>query len=138
MIVPHPFDIVAILLGIFLALRKSELRAEDPARHPHVALTDFEAWRSRALFAYSIGTRTCFIRVLIDFGFLAILQRYPLELVWSRTIGASIDVITVIALVCCWIFARRARRLADSLGIDLAASSVQQDKAAAQDARDSA
>lgn len=127
MLVPHPFDIVVILLGIYLALRKSEVRSEDPARHPRVARADFDHWRSRALSAYSIGTFTCFVRVLVDFGFSAFLQRHPLELTWSRAIGFSIEIVTIVALVSCGIAARRARRLADSLGIDLSANAARVD-----------
>lgn len=141
MLVPHPFDIVVILLGIFLALRKSEVRSEDPARHPRVALADFDDWRRRALAAYSIGTFTCFLRVLVDFAFAAFLQRHPLELIWSRTIGFSIEIVTVVALVTCAVFARRARRLADRLGIDLSAGTARVDalpKKPASDVRDGA
>jgi len=119
-VLPHPLDIVAILLGIFLLLRKSEVRAEDPALHPRVAPADFEGWRKRALAAYSWGTRACFAKVLLDFLFLAYLRRAPLELRLQQTIGISLDVLWIAALVTCWIQARRARRFADQVGIQLA------------------
>lgn len=117
--VPHPFDIVAILLGIFLALRKSDIRAEDNARHPRVALADFDRWRERALRAYSIGTRACFAKVLVDFAFLAVLQHYAMDLALQRGIGMSLDVLWIGALVVCWVGSRRARRLAEEVGINL-------------------
>ncbi|MFO7178235.1 MAG: hypothetical protein DIU78_005990 [Pseudomonadota bacterium] len=120
MVLPHPLDIVAILLGIFLLLRKSEVRAEDPALHPGVSSADFDTWRRRALSAYSWGTRACFVKVLFDFAFLAYLRRVALELWLARTIGITADVLWIAALVTCWVQAHRARRFADRVGIQLA------------------
>lgn len=117
--VPHPFDIVAILLGIFLALRKSDLRAEDPARHPRVPIGEFDRWRDRSLRAYAIGTRACFAKVVADFVFLAILQRYPLDLTASRVIGVSLDLAWIAALIFCWVMIRKSRRFAARVGIYL-------------------
>jgi hypothetical protein len=119
MAVPDPFDIIAILLGIFLALRKSDVRSEDPARHPQVSLADFDRWRMRALSAYSLGIRACFAKVMADYAFLAYLQRYAVELYWARVIGVSITLGWLVLLIACWVRARRARRLADELHIDL-------------------
>jgi hypothetical protein len=120
--VPHPFDIIAILLGIFLALRKSDVRAEDSGRHGRVAIADFDRWRNEAMRAYSIGIRACFAKVLADFSFLAFLQHYPMDLTLQRSIGVGLDVLWVAALIACWVSARRARRLAEQLGIDLGGS----------------
>ncbi|MGC4092407.1 MAG: hypothetical protein QM756_31930 [Polyangiaceae bacterium] len=119
MAVPDPFDIIAILLGIFLALRKSDVRAEDPARHPQVAVPDFDRWRMRATSAYSLGIRACFAKVMLDYLFLAYLQRNPLDLTLQRALGVSITVGWLLLLIACWVGARRARRLADELHINL-------------------
>jgi len=119
MIVPHPFDIVAILLGIFLALRRTDIRAEDPQRHPRVSLQDFERWRREMLAAYSIGTRACFAKVLVDFAFMAYLQRNSLDLALTRGIGVSLDAAWILALGWCFVARRRARRYGDSIGIQL-------------------
>ena len=117
--VPHPFDIVAILVGIFLALRKSDVRAEDSARHPRVALVDFDRWREHALRAYTIGIRACFLKVLADFAFLAVLQHYPFDLSLQRSIGFGLDLLWLGALGVYWIDSRRAKRQAEQMGIDL-------------------
>jgi hypothetical protein len=119
MFVPHPLDIVAILLGIFLALRKSDVRAEDPARHPGVSLANFDSWRKNTLAAYSLGTRACFAKVLADFAFLAILQRTSMGLGVQRAIGVTLDLAWVIALIACWIATRRAKKQAIAAGINL-------------------
>ena len=134
--VPHPFDIVAILLGIFLALRKSDVRAEDHERHPRVALADFDRWRDAAIRAYTIGIRVCFAKVLIDFGFLALLQRFAMDLGLQRGIGVSLDLLWLGGLAACWVATRRARRLAEQYGIDLARNPAH-DREPAQDASES-
>lgn len=118
LLVPDPFDIIAILLGIFLALRKSDVRAEDPTRYPQVAIADFDRWRARAIGAYSLGIRACFTKVLADYLFLFALQRYSMVLWLQRTIGVSITLIWVALLIASWVGARRARRLAGELRIE--------------------
>jgi hypothetical protein len=118
MAVPDPFDIIAILLGIFLALRKSDVRSEDPSRHPQVAIADFDRWRMRAISAYSLGIRACFAKVMGDYAFLWYLQRNGMNLSLQRAIGISITVVWFGLLVACWVASRRARRLAGELRID--------------------
>ena len=136
--VPHPFDIVAILLGIFLALRKSDVRVEDHERHPRVALADFDRWRDGRIgwTATPIGIRVCFAKVLIDFGFLALLQHFAMDLGLQRGIGASLDLLWIGGLAACWVATRRARRLAEQYGIDLARNPAQ-DREPAQDPSES-
>lgn len=119
MLLPHPLDIVAILLGVFLLIRKSEIKADDASLHEGVSPADFEEWRRRALAAYTVGTRACFGKVFLDFVLLAFMRRVPLEQ-WVRTsIGVSLDVAWVVLLVACWVLSRRAHRLKDKLGIGL-------------------
>ena len=120
MLLPHPLDIVALLLGVFLLMRKSEVRAEEAANYPESVRADFETWRERALAAYTIGTRACFGRVFIDFAFLALLRRVtvPETLRWG--VGIAIDVAWVAALVLCWMRARRAHKLKANLGTPIA------------------
>jgi hypothetical protein len=126
MIVPHPFDIIAILLGIFLALRRSDVRAYEASRYPRVATADFVRWQDRASAAYALGTRACFAKVIADFAYLAFLQHTaPMPLPLQRGIGVSLDLAWVGLLLVCWVRARRARRFAEQLGIPLHAPSAQ-------------
>jgi len=120
--VPHPLDLIAILLGIFLALRGSDIRAEDPALHPGVSPLDFQRWKERALFAYRLGARACFAKVVIDFGFVALLRRVTLDLTLQRTLGVALDLAWVVAMLACWVLARRARKLGEGLGIRIGAA----------------
>ena len=117
MLLPHPVDLIAILLGIFLAMRKTEVRAEEAARYPQVPVEDFERWRALALRAYTIGTVACFAKVILDFACAAIIQRWSLPVWLVRTVGVSLDVGWVVALVVCWLRSRAARKLGEQMGL---------------------
>lgn len=117
MLIPHPLDLPAILLGIFLLFRRSDVRGEDPSAYPRVLGADFERWRKAMLTAYSLGARACFGRVFLDFALVALLRRFPLELSLQRTVGLSIDIGWVALLITCWVLVRRARKLGERLGI---------------------
>jgi len=119
MLVPHPFDIIAILLGIFLALRKSDVRSDDASRYPTLTRVDFDRWQQLALGAYTLGTRVCFFRVLADFAFLAYLQRSSMDLTLQRVLGVSLDLVWVALLGLVWVRSRRARHFMEELGVDL-------------------
>jgi hypothetical protein len=108
---PHPLDIVALLLGVFLLMRKSEVRAEDPANYAESARAEFDTWRASALAAYTIGTRACFGRVFADFFFLALLRRVEVPEVLRWGVGLAIDLGWVALLVLCWSRARAAHKL---------------------------
>ncbi len=135
MLVPHPFDIIAILLGLFLALRKSDVRSDDHSRYPSLSLADFDAWQQQALSAYTLGTRACFAKVLLDFGYLALLQRTSFDLTLQRIFGASLDVLWIAALIVVWVRARRARRFIEARGVNLGYD-ASTDRDASADARD--
>jgi hypothetical protein len=116
LLLPHPLDIVALLLGVFLLMRKSEVRVEEAANYPESVRADFETWRARAFAAYTIGTRACFGRVFVDFLFMALLHRVtvPDALRWG--VGVAIDVGWIALLVLCWVRARSAQKLKLGLG----------------------
>lgn len=117
MLIPHPLDLPAILLGIFLLLRRSEVRGEELGAYPGVLAQDFDRWRRALLSAYTLGARTCFGRVFLDFALVAILRRFPLELSVQQVLGISIDVAWVALLIVCWIRVRQARRAGERVGI---------------------
>jgi len=119
MLVPHPFDIIAILLGIFLALRKSDVRSDDVSRYPGLSHADFDKWREMALSAYTLGARTCFLRVMFDFAFLAYLQRTTMNLAVQRGVGVAIDVIWIAVLISVYVRSRRARQFLVERGMFL-------------------
>ncbi|HET9959599.1 MAG TPA: hypothetical protein VFQ61_34140 [Polyangiaceae bacterium] len=125
MIVPHPFDIIAILLGLFFALRKSDVRTEELSRHPRANAADFERWQALAFSAYTFGARICFAKVMADVVFLTILRQVTPPLNVQRTIGVSMDLAWMAAVAFTFIRARRARRFAEQHGIDLRRSQRQ-------------
>jgi hypothetical protein len=116
-LLPHPFDLVAILIGIFLALRRSELAGEEGPADEGRRLA-FELFRAHATAAYTLGIRVCFFKVVADFSFSAYLHRYQTSLWLARTLGISLDLLWVLALVVCWIRTRRAARERQSLSLD--------------------
>ena len=118
-IVPHPLDIIAVLLGIFLAIRKSDVRGEELARHPGVRPEDFALWQSRMTSAYTIGIRACFVKVIADFAYLAVLRRVALDIFVQRAVGVTLDLAWLVAMIACWVLVRRARQFAKSARIDL-------------------
>lgn len=115
MLLPHPLDIVALLLGVFLLMRKSDVRAEDAANYPESLRAELESWRARALAAYTIGTRACFGRVFADFIFMALLRRVAVPDFLRWGVGIAIDVGWVALLVLCWLRARSAHKLKASI-----------------------
>lgn len=119
MFVPHPLDLIAILLGIFLAIRKGDTRAEDASRHPHVAIEVFRAWQAQAIAAYTLGIRACFLRVVLDFGLVALFRRVSVGGNVQFWLGFSVDLAWAAAMLGCWLMLRRAKRAALDARIDL-------------------
>lgn len=100
-------------------MRKTDVRAEELSSQPRVTAEVFERWRAKALFAYSLGVRACFAKVLVDFAFVAVLRRVSFELWIQRALGFSLDLAWIAAMVACWVLTRRARAYARGVGIDL-------------------
>ena len=74
---------------------------------------------SRPLLLLTKGEPSGEAKVLVDFAFLFVLKRVAFELWVQRAIGISLDVAWIAAMVTCWVLARRARRYARTVGIDL-------------------
>jgi hypothetical protein len=106
---------VAILLAIFLALRKNETRADDGSAWQGVGAQDFEQWRARALAAYTLGIRACFAKVLVDFALAALFERFGAAAWLRMALGVSLDVAWVAVMLVVWVRAHRAQKLGDGL-----------------------
>lgn len=115
-------DILALVLGILLTIRKLDIKKREHADHPNVDRDAFERWKRTEHSAYSLGSFACFLKILVDFGFrfLATKTELPWDLV--RVVGASIFFAWVVALIVAAVRAGSGRRLREELGIDLRAA----------------
>lgn len=102
MFLPHPLDIPAVLLGIFLLMRKSEVRAAECIDAS--AQSAFDNWREQALALYTFGSRVCFGKVFIDLLLSVIVHRVALPVPLIKTVGIAIDLGWVGLLI--WFFIR--------------------------------
>ncbi|HMJ11844.1 MAG TPA: hypothetical protein VK524_10550 [Polyangiaceae bacterium] len=113
-------DIIAVIIGVLYTVRKLDVRKREPEQFPHVPAAEFERWRSRETGAYSLMSTACFLKVFVDYAFLYLARRSALEPSSIRIIGASIFVAWLAALVYGSVRASQARKLRESLNINLA------------------
>ncbi len=116
--VPDLFDILAVIFGILLTVRKLDVSKREASEFPAVEAARFDAWRARTVSTYAWGSRACFLKVVLDFGFTMLVATHlPATLV--RVIAATIDLSWVAMMIVTWIRARRANAEQKSLGLDL-------------------
>ena len=115
----RPDIIIPLILGVLYTVRKLEIRRRQPEQFPHVSRADFERWRDAETSAYSLISVACFAKVLLDYAFMYLAQRMQLEPQWIRIIGGSIFAGWVIGVVVGMVRGSRARKLRESLQIDL-------------------
>ncbi len=112
------FDILTLVLGIFLTIRKLEVRRHEAASFPEVDGAAFELWKSTALRAYNLGAIGCFAKLVLDYA-----VRYGLSRVapWKavQVTGFLLFVAWIGVLIGTLVFARRARMLQQKAGIRL-------------------
>ena len=115
---PHPLDLIALILGILFVLRQMDVGQRSADLFPEVPAADFESWKQRAGRAYRLGSSVCFGKVLLDI----VLSRVYLSLqppAWIRLpAGIALDVAWAALVIAAWIASRRARALARELGIE--------------------
>jgi hypothetical protein len=115
----RPDIIIPLILGVLYTVRKLDVRKRVPEDFPHVARADFERWRDAEASAYSLVSVASFAKVLLDYAFMYLAQRTQLEPQWIRIIGGSIFAGWIIGVVVGMVRGSRARKLRDSLRIDL-------------------
>jgi hypothetical protein len=115
----RPDIIIPLILGVLYTVRKLEIRKREPEQFPSVSRADFERWRAQEAGAFSLISVACFAKVLCDYAFMYIAQRAQLEPSFIRIIGGSIFAAWVIGVVLGMVRGSRARKLRESLGIDL-------------------
>ena len=120
---PHPLDLIALVLGILFSLRQMDTAQREHERFPHVAAADFDAWKRSALNAYRLGASACFGKVLLDIAFKYLMIHYAMSSPWRWGLGLSSDIGWVVLVVLAWWRIRAAHTRARELGIEVRAGS---------------
>ncbi len=120
-------DIVAIILGIFLSVRRMDVRKRQAEQFPAVAAERFETWKAQASAAYQLGAVSCFAKIFVDLGFRGLAARFELAWSWVQLGGALIFFSWLGLLLWSWLKSRAAQRLAQELGLDLTTPASQPD-----------
>jgi hypothetical protein len=115
---PHPLDLIALVLGVLFALRQMDVTQRQAAQFPHVPPADFARWWQKARGAYRLGSSVCFGKVLLDVVVARAMGAWPLPNAARWAIGLSLDAIwAALVLLAVW-RSSRAHRLARELGIE--------------------
>jgi hypothetical protein len=115
---PHPLDLIALVLGVLFALRQMDVAQRQAASFPHVPPADFARWWQKARGAYRLGTSACFGKILLDIVVAYGMARLPLPRAAQWGIGLSLDFAWVVLVVLAVWRSSRAHRLARELGIE--------------------
>ncbi|MBI3202532.1 MAG: hypothetical protein HYZ29_13405 [Myxococcales bacterium] len=112
-------DVLALVFGIWLTIRKLDVRRREASDHPDVPSAEFERWKAMALGAYNLGSLGCFAKLGIDY--LLQLGGPRVGVPWAviRVGGAGLFVAWVVLLVAVWVQAHRAKKLQEKLGLQL-------------------
>ena len=114
------FYVIAVLIGVWQTLRKLDVRQREPEQFPNVDRAAFEAWKSRLLFAYNLGSFACFFYIPLDLALPRVAGNLGASGDLIRVLGFSLFVAWISAMVASSVVSSRARRLQQKLGIVLA------------------
>lgn len=110
-------DVVAIIFGIWLSVRRMDVRVRQAEQYPAIDPGAFEAWKARASLVYNVGSLVCFAEILLDNGWEYLARRLGMPFGVLRAVHALIFFGWVGTMVWVWVAAGRARRMGDQLGI---------------------
>jgi hypothetical protein len=123
--VPHPLDLIALVLGILFTLRQMDVAQRQAPQFPHVRAADFTRWWQLARGSYRLGATACFAKILLDIA-AAYWMRHALPPAAARwTVGLTLDLGWVVLVGVAWFRSRRAHALARDLGIEVRARSAE-------------
>jgi hypothetical protein len=117
-VLPHPLDLLALILGILFTLRQMDIANRQPDRYPGVPLADFERWKRAAQVAYRWGSSACFAKVLLDIAFAWLMARYPFPAGLRWGIGLTLDLGWVALVIYSYSRVMRARKLGRAVGTE--------------------
>lgn len=111
-------DIVAIILGVLLTIRKLDAQRRTQKEFPHVRAEDFARWQRLEVSVYGTAVFACFAKVFVDWGFVYFLaDGLPVRTV--RAIGATIDISWILVLIATFFRTTRLAKLRRELRIVL-------------------
>ena len=119
---PHPLDLIALILGILFTLRQMDVANRLAENYPGVAPEDFKRWQRSALVAYRWGASACFGKVLLDIGFAFLMGKVALPTAARWGIGLSLDAGWVALIVYSYLRVMRARALGRQVGTEAPAA----------------
>jgi hypothetical protein len=117
------FYVLALVLGIWLTVRKLDVARREAADFPNVDAAGFAAWKARAQRAYNLGSMGCFAKLLLDVALEFGAPRIGVPWRAVQIGGALVFLAWVGVLVTVWVLSARARRLQEQLGIRFLAPS---------------
>lgn len=115
---PHPLDLVYLILGVLFSLRQLDINMRVAKNHSHVAEADFDRWKRAAVIAYRTGAWTAFGKVLLDIVLAYVFRSVLPPVVVMRVVGVALDVAAVALIVYAVVRIRRARALERKLGLE--------------------
>jgi hypothetical protein len=115
---PHPLDLIALVLGVLFALRQMDVTQRQAASFPHVPPADFDRWWKKARGAYRLGSSVCFGKIMLDIVVARAMGAWPLPNAARWGIGLSLDAAWAVLVVLAVWRSSRAHRLARELRIE--------------------
>lgn len=111
-------DIVAVIFGVLLTIRKLDSQQREPQQYPHVPEAAFLQWRTSEVRVYQMASVGSFLKVFSDLGF-TYFARDNLPIIVGRIVGATIDISWVLLILYTLIRATGLARQRRELGIVL-------------------
>jgi hypothetical protein len=117
-VLPHPLDLVALILGVYSALRQLDVSGRQLERYPGLDPAVFARWQRMAKGAYRLGMAANFGKVLLDLVLSRLLWAFPMPAALRTGIGLSVDLLWVALLILTFVRARRALAFAREHGLE--------------------
>lgn len=115
---PHPLDLVALILGVYSALRQMDVSARRAESYPGVDVAVFARWQRLAQSAYRLGMAANFGKVLLDLVLSRLVWAIPMAPALRTGIGLSVDALWVALVILMYVRARKALAFAREHGIE--------------------
>jgi hypothetical protein len=120
---PHPLDLIALVLGILFTLRQMDVTQRQAKSFPQVSEADFTRWWRQARGSYRLGSSACFGKILLDVFAAYVMRHVALPAPLRIGIGVTLDLGWLTLVLIAWRGSHRAHGLARDLGIEVRARS---------------